>query len=68
MWTLFRSRRVIVGISVNKRALLPVISSLADGGKLRVVIDRTYPLARIAEAHRHVDSGHKRGNVVITVL
>ncbi|MFD4643142.1 NAD(P)-dependent alcohol dehydrogenase [Lentzea sp. NPDC058436] len=67
LWTLPRAKRVMVGMSVNKRATLPVISSLLDAGKLRVVVDRTYPLADIAEAHRYVDAGHKRGNVVITV-
>ena len=31
------------------------------------VVDATYPLDRIADAHRHVDRGHKRGNVVVTM-
>lgn len=43
------------------------IAELAAKGELRPVIDRTYPLDDIVEAHRYVDSGHKRGNVVITV-
>ncbi len=69
LWTRLRgSKRVVVGMSVNKRALLSVISSLVEEGKLRVVVDRTYPLAEIAEAHRYVDAGHKRGNVAITVV
>ncbi|MGI5504186.1 NAD(P)-dependent alcohol dehydrogenase [Lentzea sp. CA-135723] len=67
LWTAFRSKRVLVGMSVNKRAALPFISSLLESGELRVIVDRTYPLAEIAAAHRYVDAGHKRGNVVVTV-
>jgi NADPH:quinone reductase-like Zn-dependent oxidoreductase len=40
---------------------------LAASGEIRPVIDRTYPLERIAEAHAYVDTGHKRGSVVVTV-
>ncbi len=43
------------------------LRTLAESGALRPVIDRTYPLARIADAHAHVDTGRKKGSVVITL-
>lgn len=50
----------------NTEGLL-MLKRLAESGELKPVIDRRYALEEMADAHRYVDEGHKRGNVIVTV-
>jgi NADPH:quinone reductase-like Zn-dependent oxidoreductase len=47
---------------------LELLNKLMVSGHFKAVIDRTYPIEKIAEAHRYVDKGHKKGNVVIKII
>ena len=60
-------RKVLAGVGATRAEDLRLLGSLAESGAFKPVVDRSYPFARIADAHAHVDTGHKRGNVVIAL-
>ncbi len=68
LWTsIAGGKKIKSGVAINSLKRMSFIAELVEAGKLRPVIDRSYPLERIAEAFKHVEQGHKKGNVVITV-
>lgn len=68
LWTSLTSkRRVVMGVISQNGEDVEYLKGLAEKGLLKPVIDKTYSLEQLADAHAYVEQGHKKGNVAITV-
>jgi NADPH:quinone reductase-like Zn-dependent oxidoreductase len=62
-----RSVRIVTGVASLGEGDIAFFKALIEQGEMRTVIDKHYPMEQIVEAHRHAESGHKKGHVVIVV-
>jgi NADPH:quinone reductase-like Zn-dependent oxidoreductase len=68
LWVSMRDdRKMISGSAVRRYEDLLFLKGLIEAGAIQTVVDRTYPLERMAEAHRYVEAGRKRGNLIVTI-
>ncbi len=61
------TQKVISGLAMEKPEEIRFIQTLLAEGHLKPVVDKTYRLTEMADAHRYVEAGHKKGNVVVEI-
>lgn len=68
LWTsLVGGKKIISAMSIEKTEALIFIKKLIEAEEIKLMVDRIYPLEKIANAHSYVEKGHKKGNVIIKV-
>ena len=67
VWSRFVSQNFVMFIARLRKDDLTILGDLMQAGKVTPVIDRTYPLSEAPEAFRHLEAGHARGKIVITL-